>query len=158
MTTVYEKNRTIEDKFSKVIKTILGNQFFVKDIQMDLKNGTDFLTFMAKNQIKVAVRLRRYSYLEKYPEDFTIRWKLRSGVKTEIHKIMEGLVDYLLYGFINEEETKIIKYFIGDLSVFRKCNMKPVAVIPNDPPDSKLAVYKISQFPKNFILKTWLKN
>ena len=154
METKYKIDRSLEDKFCKIIKAILGNQFFVKDIEMDLKQGTDFLTYNIK-PFKVAVRLRRFSMFLKYPNDFTIRWSRPSGIKTEIHKINEGLVDYILYGFIDKDEIKIIKYFIGCLSVFRNSNVKPIAIIPNNPPDSSLAVYKISQFPANFVIKSF---
>lgn len=154
METKYENDRAIEDKFSKVIKAILGNCFFVKDVEMDLKEGTDFLTYTIK-PFKVAVRLRRFSMFVKYPNDFTVRWSRPSGIKTEIHKINEGLVDYILYGFINQKETKIIKYFIGCLETFRESEVKPVAILQNNPPDSELAVYKISQFPPEFIKKMY---
>lgn len=154
METKYQSDRAIEDKFSKTIKAILGNQFFVKDVEADLRQGTDFLTYNIK-PFRVAVRLRRFPIYLKYPDDFTIRWSRPSGVKTEIHKINEGLVDYLLYGFIDEKETKIIKYFIGCLSVFRNSNIKPISIISNNPPDSCLAVYKKSQLPISFILKLY---
>lgn len=154
METKYETDRSIEDKFSKIIKAILGNYFFVKDIEMDTKQGTDFLTYNIK-PFKVAVRFRRFPMFLKYPNDFTIRWSRPSGIKTEIHKINEGLVDYILYGFIDEKETKIIKYFIGCLSVFRKSNVSPIVILKNNPPDSELAIYKISQFPVEFIKKLY---
>jgi len=90
-----------------------------------------------------------------YPNEFTIRWKRPSGVKTEIHKIKEGLVDYILYGFVDKEENKLIKYFIGDLDVFRECNVEPIAVKQNNPPDSLLGVFNLAQFPKEFVLKAY---
>ena len=61
----------------------------------------------------------------------------------------------MLYGFIDESETRIIKYFIADLAVFTKCNVKPIAVKQNNPPDSELAVFNVNQFPNNFILKNY---
>lgn len=151
----YNNNRKLEDTFTKDIKSILGNYFIVKDIQADLKEGTDFL-ILKMNPFRIAVRLRRYEYYLKYPDEFTIRYKLPSGYKTEYAKIMEGLVDYLFYGFINKEETTIISYFIGDLNVFR--NIKNIDKYPiiyeNKTFDhNKLAVYKLGALPKNFILQ-----
>lgn len=151
METNYKIDRAIEDKFSKIIKAILGNYFFVKDIEMDTKQGTDFLTYTIK-PFKVAVRLRRYPMYLKYPNDFTIRYSRPSGIKTEIHKINEGLVDYILYGFIDEKEEKIIKYFIGSLSIFRESKISPLYILQNKPPDSRLAIFNIRQFPKEFVL------
>jgi len=156
MKSTYKNDRSLEDKFSKTIKAILGNQFITKDIEMDLKRGTDFLIFNV-NPFKIGVRLRRYQYYKnvKYRNQFTIRWSRPSGVKTEIHKIMDGYVDYILYGFINECEEKIIKYFIGDLEVFRNTEAKPVSILPNHPHDSDLAVFNVFQFPVSFILKSY---
>jgi hypothetical protein len=147
-----ETNMLLEYKFEKNIKMILANQFITKDIQMDLKKGTDFLIFNIK-PFKIGVRLRRYSYYTGiYKNQFTIRWRLPSGVKTEIHKIRHGYVDYILYGFIDQNEKQIIQYFIGDLNMFRKNEPKPI-----DKPVNKhewgtqLAVYHLRQFPLSFI-------
>jgi hypothetical protein len=104
-------------------------------------------------KIRVAVRLRRFEYYIKYAADFTIRWERRSGTRTEIHKIRDGLVDYLLYGFIDRKEEKIIQYFIGDLKIFKESKERPKVILPNKDGNSKLAVYSILQFPEEFILK-----
>jgi len=80
---------------------------------------------------------------KKYPKQFTIRWERPSGVKTEIHKIRKGLVNYILYGFVNEDEGKITQYFIGDLELFRLHEPNPVGIFNNNLPDSKLAVYNL---------------
>ena len=147
------KDAGIEYRNMRQIKAILGNQFIVKDIEMDLKEATDF-TLLKFNPFTVGVRLRRYEYL-KYSAQFTIRWSRPSGVATEFQKIMQELVDYILYGFVDREETKIIKYFIGDLEVFRQAAVDPVEIKPNNPPDSELAVYNKAQFPPTFILKEY---
>ncbi|MEK6881731.1 MAG: hypothetical protein AABY22_19085, partial [Nanoarchaeota archaeon] len=106
----YEKNITLERKFAETVKQILGRQFITQDKIMDTQQGTDFLIFNI-NPIKVGLRLRRYKYLKDYGygEQFTIRYELASGNKTEYEKIMEGLVDYIMYGFVDEKEEKIIK-------------------------------------------------
>lgn len=149
----YEKDIQLELRFADKIKEILGKQFITKDKEWDVEKATDFLVFTIK-PLRVAVRLRRYSqYLKAgYKEEFTIRWSRPSGKETEIHKIQRGYVDYLFYGFVNGDETKIIQYFIGDLNVFRRSNVTPIAILPNKPPDSDFAVYKINQFPQEFIL------
>ena len=147
----YQKDRALEDKFSKTIKGILGNVFITKDIQMDLLHGTDFLT-LTVNPFKVAVRLRRQDgNFERYKKEFTIRWSRPSGIETEIHKIKKGLVDYIFYWFVGKEETRIIQYFVGDLRIFNQYEKQPTGIFLNKPPDSKLAVWRIDMFPNNFI-------
>ncbi len=150
----FEKDIKLEIKFSKQIKGILGNYFFVKDKIWDLENGTDFAMFLCeKQQIRVGTRLRRYDRFLKYSKQFSIRWSRPSGVPTEIDKIRNSLVDYILYGFVDAEERRIIQYFLGDLGVFRKFEVKPMAIIKNNPPDSQGAYWRIDQFPPEFILK-----
>jgi hypothetical protein len=151
----FETDSKLEYKFAKTIKSILGNQFIIKDINLDLKEGADFLVFRLE-PIRVACRLRRFEYL-KYNSDFTIRWSRPSGVDTEYQKIIKGLVDYILYGFIDQGEEKIISYFIGDLKVFRDSGVKPFQIKPNNPPDSEFAIFRLKDFPQDFVIKKWQK-
>jgi len=147
----------LEYKFAKIIKAILGNQFITKDIEADEQQGTDFLIYTIK-PLRVAVRLRRYDYY-KYKDDFTIRWSRPSGVKTEYQKIKEGLVDYILYGFLDNDEKEIIYYFIGDLKIFRNANINPYKIVPNKPiHDSDMAVFRLQDFPVEFIIKQYGKD
>jgi len=151
--TYFNKDLQLEIKFTRTIKAILGNQFIYKDNIEDLENGTDFL-LLGMQPFKIGVRLRRHKYFLSFPNEFTIRWKRPSGVLTEIHKIMQGKVDYILYGFVSEDESQIIKYFIGNLEVFRNTDVEPI-IKPNYPLDSWLAIYKITQFPDTFIEKMY---
>lgn len=161
----FERDIKIERKFASDIKVILGEYFITQDPVMDREKGTDFLTFTVQS-FKVGVRLRRYYFFiagerswynhrgEKYiaypKEEFTIRWERPSGNKTEIHKIREGLVQYFLYGFLNENETKIIQYFIGNLAIFRNNEPEPIDIKANKKRDSVLAIYKRNEMPINF--------
>lgn len=147
----FRRDMDLEIKFSRTIKGILGQFFFTKDITADLKQGTDFL-ILSLNPVKVAVRLRNFKNIFKYSDQFTIRWSRPKGTKTEIDKIREGLVDYIFYGFVDEYKRNLIRYFIGDLKIFRKCNPKPFEIHWNNPPDSELAAFRISDLPSEFIL------
>ncbi|GAH99176.1 unnamed protein product, partial [marine sediment metagenome] len=91
----------------------------------------------------------------RYRQEFTIRWELKSGNRTEIHKIRDGLVDYILYGFVDEKEEKILQYFIGDLKVFRLAKLEPYDIRKNDPLDSYLAIFRLNDMPEDFIKKFW---
>lgn len=152
----YATNIRLERKFSNVIKAILGLVFIGQDPIMDTKQATDFLVFNIE-PIKVACRLRTYNYYinPQYRNEFTIRCKLSSGNETELDKIKKGYCDYVFYGFVNKEENKILKYFIGDLNVFREninnvdCELKTNK--DNNP--TSFVVYKLSDFPSKFIIK-----
>lgn len=148
----YDDDRAIEDSFSSQIKYILAQHFISKDINQDLEQAQDFGVYRV-NPFTVAVRLRGFQYFRKYWNQFTIRWSRPSGVKTEIHKIREGLVNYILYGFLDLEKRSIIQYFIGDFSKFT--DPKPYDIRPNNPYDSELAIYELSQFPEDFVIAFW---
>ena len=149
----YDRDIKLERKFTPEIKRILGDVFITQDPVLDQQEATDFLIFTV-NISKVAARLRTYKHYTTgdRKNEFTIRYSRPSGNPTEIDKIREGKVGYIFYGFVNNDETKIIQWFIGDLEVFRKNEPKSVRPYPNDPPDSELVAYKIIQFPKSFII------
>jgi len=156
----YDKNVYLEKRFAKTIKGILGMQFITQDKISDQEEGTDFLIFAIEpSKIRVAARLRRYDQYIKddYRNQFTIRWSLPSGNKTEIDKIRDGFVRYLFYGFVDEKEEKLIQYFIGDLLIFRLQEPAPTGIYPNNPLDSYLAAFRINDLPKEFIIKFWIK-
>ena len=150
----FDKDFSLEHKFEPQIKRILADQFITKDVTADLEKGQDFAIYKVE-PFTVGVRLRRYKYYWDFRHQFTIRWSRPSGVSTEIHKIFANEVDYILYGFINSEETEIIQYFIGNLTVFRETKAEPCHIFPNEPYDSELAVYELKQFPSNFVVKFW---
>lgn len=150
----YDKDITLEHRLADRIKTVLGGYFFTQTQWQDQHEATDFAVFTAK-PVKVAVRLRRYEYLAKYGNEFTIRWTRPSGVDTEIDKIRLGLVDYMLYGFVDKKEEKLMQYAICDLAIFRAKEPAPYSIKVNAPPDSQLAIYRLSQLPSSFVLKLW---
>lgn len=152
----YEEDIRLERKFTDKIKTILANQFIIQDRIADIKEGTDFLIFAIK-PFRVAVRLRTFYHykINDRKNEFTIRWERPSGIKTEIDKIWEQLVQYFFYGFVDSDESEIIQYFIADLNVFIQNEPEPDAIYPNNPHDSDLAVYKITQLPKDFIVASY---
>lgn len=155
----YDINITLERKFTKTLKAILGFQFITQDPILDKQEGTDF-AIMEIKPFKVGVRLRRYRYYKNmdYRKEFTIRWKLSSGNETEIDKIRKDLVQYIFYGFVNEGENKIIQYFIGDLRIFMKNEPKTYCIRKNkNSEDSSLAVYRLRDMPEGFIIKKYFK-
>lgn len=150
----YAIDRRIEDVKAQLIKNILAQSFIRKIEKADLEEGQDFGIYSVK-PFNVGVRLRRFKHFQKYNREFTIRWSRPSGIKTEIDKIREALVDFILYGFLDKKGQNIIQYFIGDLKIFRAVNPEPYAIIPNNPHDSELAVFKFTQFPKEFFIAYW---
>lgn len=153
----YDKDIRLEVRFATQIKGVLGATFVQQNPVLDKNEGSDFVVFTLM-PIRVACRLRTFGFLERYPNDFTIRWSRPSGAETEIHKVRKRLVDYLFYGFVNMDETKIVRYFIGDLGIFLNCGIKPYEIKKNTKPyDSELAAYRLSDLPKEFVIKQYTR-
>jgi len=149
--TDFERDSQLEFKLADKIKAVLGQIFIQRDIVADIFEGTDFAIFKV-TPFRVAARLRRYECYEKWPTQFTIRWSRPSGVKTEIGKIREGLVDYLLYGFMNWTESEIVHWTVADLNIFRIQDPMPLEIKENRNGDSTLAAFDWHQFPPEFII------
>lgn len=150
--TTFPDDRKLEDKFAPTIKGMLATHFIRKVESDDLEKGRDFAIYKVQ-PFSVAVRLRRHRFFRAFRDEFTIRWSRPRGTKTEIDKIREGTVNYLFYGFLSPDETFIIQYFLADLKEFG--NPEPAEIILNKTKDSELAVFKLNQFPKSFIVRFW---
>lgn len=132
----WKKDKRWSDKFLNEIKGILG-QCLINEppIEEDQEHNTD-LVVLKLDSVRIACRMRRFQYFQRYPNDFTIRSNRNSGVKTELDKIIEGWGDYFFYGFSNAIENRLIKWFIGDLKIFRLWFARYLA-INHKPPGMK---------------------
>lgn len=107
------------DKFLPDIKRILGECLIATaPIEDDAERNTDLIV-LKLDAVRIGCRIRRYSYLLRYPDEFTIRAGRPSGAKTELAKIIEGWGDYFFYGFANETESGLARWTLGNLKVFR---------------------------------------
>lgn len=159
----YRRRRGWSDKFLPLIRPIIG-EFLIDEpaVAEDELRNTDLIV-LGMEAKRVACRIRKAEYYAKYPDDFTIRSWVSSGNKTELTKIIEGWGDILFYGFVNEEETKLVHWKILDLNVFRlwfvrqirkNAGETPGQTLPNDDNLSKLTAFN-SRSVKGLILKEW---
>jgi hypothetical protein len=143
----FESDLSLERRFARMIKAILGLHFFNQDEFSDKHEATDFGIFSSE-PIRCAVRLRRWHHFEGFGgqrrQDVTIRWWRPSGVRTEIDKVELGLVNHMLYGFVDHAEQKIAAYSI--LKLPQPFGLRPYRIFPNNPPDSKGAVFRLRDF------------
>jgi len=109
------------DRFIPAIKRIVGEHLIgVADRDEDALHNTDLITLALPSDMRIACRVRRYEYLAKYADEFTLRCSVPSGRDTEIDKLLAGWGDYLFYGFADREESGLAAWLIGDLHVFRR--------------------------------------
>lgn len=157
----FNYNFGFQQKFYPDIKRILGiNLICEAPITEDTKHNTDFSVFNLQS-VRVACRIRRKDHYAKYSDEFTVRYKTYYGKDTELDKIVAGWGDYMLYGFGDELECKLIAWKLADLKVFRKDINKQLvnnngkynaAYMKNKGADSEFLGFKWSVFSKEMII------
>lgn len=115
----WEKDKKWSDRFIRQIKMILS-EYLISEAspEEDKLHNTDLIVFKMM-PIRIACRIRKHRYLEKYKQEFTIRCSRPSGIETELSKIIQGWGDYFFYGFTDQLELEIISWRMIDLSKFR---------------------------------------
>lgn len=126
--------------------------------QEDMERNTDLIV-LRLDPIRVACRLRRFDYLARYPDEFTIRAGRPSGVQTELQKMLSGWGDYLFYGFASADGTTLASWLLGDLSVFRLWHHQQLATgnqpwknQNNGDGSSTFCAYNAAALPPEFIV------
>ena len=114
----WEELKAWSDQYLPEIKRCIGEHLISEpnDFREDKDHNTDLIVLELK-AIRIACRVRKDSYRERYGHEFTIRLQVPSGNKTELSKIVEGWGDYFFYGFA--DESRLTQWFIGDLNAFR---------------------------------------
>ena len=81
--------------FLPVIKAIVGPLLLEpSSFELDTREATDLLVLLARD-MRIACRVRRQGYSEKYPWEFTILSSRPSGAITEMAKIVDGWGDWM---------------------------------------------------------------
>lgn len=136
----YGSNRAWSDKYIPAIARIVGPHLIAPaPFERDVKEATDLIVLKARD-MTIAARVRRPGYVDKYPHQFTIRSRTKSGAKTEISKVIDGWADWMFYGHAAPVGDDIACWYLIDLSAFRaalirdamRVNKKiPLAEVPN---------------------------
>lgn len=116
----FRKNFDWQLKFLPSIKNIVGPHLLMQSsFEIDANEATDMLVLTGRD-MRLACRVRRAGYAEKYPWEFTVRSKLDSGAKTELAKIIEGWGDWMLYAHAEHDDLPMLaRWFLIDLHAWR---------------------------------------
>ena len=87
--------------------------FRIATIEEDTQHATDMKIEMRGKSIALRMREPGCKY-----RDFTLRSRVASGNKTEIHKLRDGEGDIYLYGWLNHDRI-IEEYIIVDIHELR---------------------------------------
>ncbi len=148
------------DRFIPEIKTILGAHLISEGpCADDAERATDLIVLTLR-PFRIGCRIRRYEYMERYPDEFTIRAGRPSGVKTELAKVIEGWGDFFFYGFADQDAQSLRAWRLCDLSVFRlwlnRCLLTTGKMpgVRQENPDgsSEFYAFRVSSLPSRFIV------
>ena len=98
----YRTDRAFSDKLLpsviKILAPLVGERLLTPatDAQ-DRLEATDVVV-LATGGWRIAVRTRAHGYADRYPHEFTLRGGRRSGVPTELTKIVDNWGTWLFYG------------------------------------------------------------
>lgn len=121
----YDINRRWSDQYLPSAKEVIAHHLLkAAPDPMDLTEATDLV---AGDVRRIAFRMRRPGYAERYAHQFTIRSRLPSGTETELSKIINGHGDWMFYGHASRDGQAIEKWMLVDLRAFR------AALIRRDP-------------------------
>ena len=153
----WEKDKNWSDRFVIQIKRILGEHLIgPAPEEEDNERNTDLIV-LKMEPVRIACRIRRNEYREKYEHEFTVRTFRPSGAKTELAKIIEGWGNYFFYGFANDNATALCSWSLVDLNVFRlwfsRRIIKNKGVMPgrgniNKDNSSYFRAFDFNDFPK----------
>jgi len=154
----FEEQKQWSDRYLPEVKGILGKHLISEaPVEEDKKRCTDLIVLHLQ-AIRIACRMRRETYIEKYSDEFTIRAVNHRGAKTELAKIIEGWGDYFFYGF-GGDSGLLLKWCLCDLKVFRLWYVKelyngnkPGILHANTDKSSDFLSFKINALPSGFVI------
>lgn len=150
MMSSYATDREWSDIMIPQIRGIVGPRLLEPaPFELDASEATDLLLFKAKD-MRIAARVRRPGYADRYPFEFTIRARRESGAETEMSKIINGFGDWMFYGHADEENT-ICRWFLIDLHSFRSALIHRPPGLKYDKKDNgdgtHFVAYDVRSFP-----------
>ena len=161
--TGWQQSKSWSDKFIPEIKSILGQYLICEaSAEEDQKRNTD-LVVLNMQSVRIACRVRKADYAERYGNEFTIRVSRPSGQQTELSKIIQGFGNYMMYAWADEQ--KLVKWTLADLSVFRLWRSEyaaknkgeePGKLMKNGDGSSDFRAYNWNALPEKFVIgKSW---
>lgn len=158
----WQSDKAWSGKFIPELKRICGEYLVGEAPQEEDALRNSDLIVLTLAPVRVACRIRKFAYVKRYPDEFTIRAGRPNGTKTELAKVIEGWGDYILYGFADETETGLCAWTLGNLGVFRLWFMRGLTrleagLMPGDEQfngdgSSSFRAFRIAELPAEFVV------
>lgn len=137
--------RVLKENAHQLIEISIAND------EMDTKQATDYIIQVTGGTVAARVRKSTCKF-----RDLTIRYSRPSGVKTEIHKILEGWGDWYLYAWVSARGL-FEDHALVDLNKLRESGLleKDRPKIAN-PDGTRFIAISLSEMHKAGCLLDWL--
>jgi hypothetical protein len=156
----WQHDKRWSDRFIPEIRGIVARHLILEaPLEEDQQRNTDLIV-LRSSAVRIACRVRRAQYAERYGDEFTIRTRRLYGAKTELAKLLEGWGDALFYGFAGDEG--ITRWLLGDLDVFRHWHAAELQRLPagcppgleqtNGDASSQFMAFKLAWLPHEFTI------
>lgn len=156
----WQHDKRWADQFIPQIREIVARHLILEaPLEEDVHHNTDLIVLHTP-ALRIACRVRRSQYAERYGDEFTIRTRRLYGTKTELAKIIEGWGDVFFYGF--GDDAGIHRWLLGDLNVFRRWYSAEMQRLPagcpagieqsNHDHSSQFMVFPLYWLPPEFII------
>lgn len=158
MSAKFERDFDRQQRLLPEVRQLLAQRLvFQSPFEEDAKHNTDFIV-LASDDLRVSCRLRGYEYLRSYGDEFTIRSRRRSGVETELDKIVAGWGDYMFYGFADLGWDHLAAWTLCDLGAFREWygEQPPRLERWNADGGSSFMVFRWDELPRQCVVAQWL--
>jgi len=154
----YEDQRQIADKYMGVIRPLIEKcvrqtiTISVADPENDMKFATDYV--VKTDGVSIGCRTLNIENFLKYP-NFTIRSALKSGCKTELHKVKEGYPRWYFLGWHEAITKKVDLWVFIDMDKFRKTSINNPVIVDkwNDDGGSAFNTYNINDMLNDGCIK-----
>lgn len=150
----YEINRRWSDAFIPAIKKIVGPLLLEESsFEVDTTQAADLIVLNARDK-KIAARVRRLGYAERYPFEFTIRAKLDSGTRTELEKMVDGFGDWMFYGHAHEDGMNISRWMVINLPAWRAALIRKKAPCEkkSNGDGTHFVAFDVRMLPESFLI------
>lgn len=116
----WQRDKRWSDRYLPALKRICGEHLIGEAPEEEDRLRNTDLVVLRMEPVRIACRVRRYGYMDRYGGDFTIRAARPGGARTELAKILAGWGDYLLYAFAAPEGPELEAWVLADLAVFQR--------------------------------------
>lgn len=122
----YHERRRASDSHLLEAKRILAEHLIPRLVAietagdlLDKREATDIIITHGKARICYRCKSGKYRHLT----DLNIRMTVRSGFRTEVHKIREGYGTHYFFCWLDDTNSRIDKWMIIDLDIVRRENL-----------------------------------